>query len=774
MADITTISQTAQDALVRSICDKFDNFSEARAAQLEDIQAIREAIYSTGSKNRTHTEFNIPDIWELAQTLKSHLMENLCTNPESMFDVSGATFDAQKSANRQKAMLVSYFERMNLQDELEKIVDSIVETGEATLLVSWETKTRRIRRVNSVLTSIDTGFTINNPAENNSKIENIPKKSGYVCGSEKSNYPIDLAQLANLSIDGRLSPGDLAQLANTAIDSLPSLGGLAQVGNKSAQKNAGLYGDKNSPSDLAQVGNIKNDIKNSPTGLAQLGNTTAQNPYDNVVSGEFENGLKRAAAAQNQTSNVIFLSRGANGDKLSDAQSEKYFTSKLDVKRHILDKNSKTGHFMSGFDKKDKNMTFDVGFTENFVTEEKVVFDGPKVKFIPAQDFVFDPERVNSFDSAPKIYRSYATVSEIRSNALNSLLDERKLAELSNMTNRTSNVIFLNTEKSLNDLYAPRGVKGVKGDQIELLEYWGDICIDGEFYENMLVVIAGRKEIIRLEQNPFVSQPFVHASIITDPRTSRGVSPLKIALGMSEVASSILNKQLDALSLIINPPYLAPKGCFKGEQRVSPGKIIEYDAALMPNQPIPLNFSAALQGWDFINFFKSAIESATGIYKTMAGNLSASGRTATEINYSASGQSARLNMFIDAISRKIIIPMVEKTAQTLANFKLGDEEIAIKTGGNVRFITVSDDVRANDYIYRYGDRRATLERKYRFKELFDIVSQFAQNGEFVKNINMIECFKLALEQYGIENPTKFLSFEDENDAPEDGQIADIA
>lgn len=303
---------------------------------------------------------------------------------------------------------------------------------------------------------------------------------------------------------------------------------------------------------------------------------------------------------------------------------------------------------------------------------------------------------------------------------------------------------------------AADGSKGVKGDQIELLEYWGDITIDGELFENMLVVIAGRKEILRLEQNPFITQPFVHASIITDPRTSRGVSPLKIALGISEISSNILNKQLDALSLIINPPYLAPRGCFKGEQVVSPGKIIEYDAALMPNQPIPLNFSAALQGWDFINFFKTSIESATGIYKTMAGNLSASARTATEINYSAAGQSARLNMIIDAVSRKIIVPMVEKTAQTLANFKLGAEEIAVKNGGKVEFITVSDDVRNGDYIYFYGDRRATLERKYRFKELFDIISQFAQRGDFVENINLAECFKFALEQYGIENTGKFM------------------
>ena len=43
----------------------------------------------------------------------------------------------------QKAMLVNTFEAMKLEDEMEKIVDSVVETGEVTLFVGWETKTRK-------------------------------------------------------------------------------------------------------------------------------------------------------------------------------------------------------------------------------------------------------------------------------------------------------------------------------------------------------------------------------------------------------------------------------------------------------------------------------------------------------------------------------------------------------------------------------------------------------------------------------------------------------
>ena len=543
MYDFLNLNEVEASEIVATIVKKFVKYDEARASQLDDISSMRSAIYDTGSKNKKKAGFALPDIWELAQTLKSHLMENLYSNPDGMFDVSGATFEAQAGANAQKAMLVSYFEKMNLADEIEKIVDSVVETGEATVIIGWDTKKRLIRRPQTLEEQV-------------------------------------------------FSPSE-----------------------------------------------------------------------------------------------------------------------------------------------------------DGFVIEERTIFDGPAIRFIPAQDFVFDVERGANFASASKICRTYATLGEIRSNPLNNLLTDEKIAKLSAMTSET---------RTVSDVLSEPTNAGVKGEQLELLEFWGDIRVGENVLENMLVVVAGRSQVIRMEQNPFLAQPFVHASIVTDPHTLRGVSPLKIALGLTDVASTILNKQLDALSLIINPPYLAPKGCFKGEQVVTPGKIIEYDSALMPNQPIPLNFSSALRGWDFISFFKTSIESATGIYKTMAGNLGTAGRTATEINYSASGQSARLNMIIDSISRKILVPIVEKTADILANFKIGDEVIPVLIGGNPQFITVSDAVRKNDYVYRYGDRRATLERKYRFKELFDVVAQFAQRADFAQNIDFVECFKFALEQYGIENPQHFL------------------
>ena len=534
------IKQEDEILLVNDISQKYDKYEDSRIQQLSDIKLVRDAIYNPASQNVNGwgSKIELPDIYELAQTLKSHISGNLYSHPDAMFDVTGTTPQTQEYANRQKAMLVNTFEQMNIENELEKVIDSIVETGECTLFVGWETVIKQVRRAKTI--------------------------------EEEMTNP-----------DGK-----------------------------------------------------------------------------------------------------------------------------------------------------------------TFVLEDKVVYDNAKVKFIKAEDFVFDKANRDKWDSCAKIYRTYATVDEIFCDKSNNLLTKEKLEKLKGVVAKKTN---RNDEK------------GVDENKLEILEFWGDIELsDGNILRNRLITVAGRREIIRFEANPFVINPFIHANIIESPSTGRGISPLKVALVLNNISSTILNKQIDALALMINPPYLAPKGCFKGQQDVRPGKIIEYDAALMPAAPTPLSFDKAMQGWDFLNYFKSTTESATGIFKNMSGNLQEVQRTATELNYSVSGQEARLNMMLDAINRKIIIPMVEKTAEIIANFKLGEELIIIDDHGKYKFAPVNDDVRNSTYIYRYGDRKASFERKLRLKEMFDVVRAFAEVPAVAEQIDWLECFKFALEQYGIENANNFL------------------
>jgi len=234
------------------------------------------------------------------------------------------------------------------------------------------------------------------------------------------------------------------------------------------------------------------------------------------------------------------------------------------------------------------------------------------------------------------------------------------------------------------------------------------------------------------------------------------MSPLRAAIDLNRAENEILNTQLKAYSLIVNPPYLAPKGAFKGEQQVKPGKIIEYDASLLPQMPTPLNFSQALCGWDFIRYFKSSIESTTGIFKTMAGEIESESRSATELNLTANGQSARLNMFLDVINRKIIVPVVQKTADIVSNFRFGTENLLCRVAGEYKNVEINDDVRFGDYIYRYSDRKASMERKKRERDLVTALWTFGNNPQIADKINWEECFKLSLSGFGIENVDLYL------------------
>ena len=150
--DINKNLNNELEFLKTKIITKYDEMDDARRGQLSDIKLVKSSIYSNNvpSVNEWNTKIQLPDIYELSQTLKAHISENLYSHPDAMFDVSGKTPQTQLLANRQKAMLVNTFEEMHLEEEIEKMIDSIVETGESTLFLGWQTKTKTIRRPQTI------------------------------------------------------------------------------------------------------------------------------------------------------------------------------------------------------------------------------------------------------------------------------------------------------------------------------------------------------------------------------------------------------------------------------------------------------------------------------------------------------------------------------------------------------------------------------------------------------------------------------------------------
>ena len=153
------VNYVDEQFLIGNIISKFDYYDDMRSRQLSDNRLISYSIYNSDIPkiNDWNCRIQLPEIYELAQTLKSHLVQNLYSHPDGMFDVSGVDYNSQKYANKQKAMLVNVFEEMRIGDEMEKIIDSVVEAGEVTLFVGWERKVKKVRRALSMQEQLEIG-----------------------------------------------------------------------------------------------------------------------------------------------------------------------------------------------------------------------------------------------------------------------------------------------------------------------------------------------------------------------------------------------------------------------------------------------------------------------------------------------------------------------------------------------------------------------------------------------------------------------------------------
>jgi hypothetical protein len=401
----------------------------------------------------------------------------------------------------------------------------------------------------------------------------------------------------------------------------------------------------------------------------------------------------------------------------------------------------------------------------SFSIIDDVIYDGADLTIIDPENFVFDPHKMDDFDTCPKIYKSWATYEDIVENKLyEGFLNSRIKDDLKKL-GTPGDVDNYIAENKLQD----QREKIIKGDQIELLEYWGDIRLeDGTLKRNQVVTIAGRSHLIRMEDNPFIINPFVFTAFMEDTSTKRGISPLYVALPLNEISTTILNLQLEALKLIINKPYLAPKGSITGKINIKEGSIIEYDPALMPREPIPLDFKDALIGWDFLKFFENKIESATGIFKYMSGSPSdTKERTATQFQGERAASNTRIAKEIDFLDIKVKIPIIERIAELQANFNFDIQEVRVnKENNQMDFVLIDETIRQGNYEYIIGSSSDTLDRKEELKESLDLLFQFTKSP-VSSQINWVEVFKWAFEQLGASEPQKFI-----NEAPPPQMLPD--
>lgn len=570
------LTEEKSKKVASDIIERYSALHEARKTQIDETNALRDEIYQRKSyvedKETGYKNFKLPELAELAESFKAHLYENVYKTPESMFDCQGEDEQSQSHAATQKAMLVNSFSKMKFSQEMEKMTECIVDSGEAVLFVGWERRVKKVRRKKTVI--------------------------------EK----------------------------------------------------------------------LKDNIITNFTGL-----------FGGVES-----------------ANVHY-------QRLKDSK-------------------------------------------RNYVEYEKLIYEGANVKTLDNLEFVFDPFKSDDFENSDMMYRTHKTYDDIINNKNYTLTSKAKeeLKKIEDDLSREEYQIKKDGDKD-------KGKDGL----IEIIEYWGDIKIDGKMIRNYLIVVANQTHIIRFEPNPYLHKPFVYGNILEDPDTRRGISPLRVAKSLNDISSEILSKQVYCLDLIINPVWLSPKKMLDKDVKIKAGKVIEYQADELSKtglRPERLDFSSALTGFDFISYFKSLIERATGIFKNMVGAEESRNKTATETSAIVAGQSTRQNRVTDKIYSNIIIPVIEKTADTIANESFGNVDIYQFDKGNNKGqkIQVTDESRNGNYRYIYTDSKSKAERLVNYRDVLQVIREFMQDPEMRKKSDIVELFKMTMEQMDFDNVGRVL------------------
>lgn len=594
------LTEEKSKKVASDIIERYSSLHEARKTQIDETNALRDEIYQRKSyvedKETGYKKFKLPELAELAESFKAHLYENVYKTPESMFDCQGEDEQSQSHASTQKAMLVNAFSKMKFPQEMEKMTECIVDSGEAVLFVGWERRVKKVRRKKTVIEKLQ----------------------------------------------------------------------------------------------------------------------------DNILAGF------TALFGSSESANVQY-------QRLKDSK-------------------------------------------KNYVEYEKLVYEGANVKTLDNLEFVFDPFKSDDFENSDMMYRTHKTYDDIINNKNYTLTSKAKedLKKIEDDLNREEYQIKKDGDKD-------KGKDGL----IELIEYWGDIKIDGKMIRNYLIVVANQTHIIRFEPNPYLHKPFVYGNILEDPDTRRGISPLRVAKSLNDISSEILSKQVYCLELIINPVWLSPKKMLDKNVKIKGGTVIEYNADELSKtnlRPERLDFSSALTGFDFISYFKSLIERATGIFKNMVGAEESGKKTATETSAIVAGQSTRQNRVTDKIYSNIIIPVIEKTADTIANESFGSENIYQFDKGNNKGekIQVTDESRNGNYRYIYTDSKSKTERITNYREVLAVIKEFMQDPELRKKTDIVELFKMTMEQLDFDNAGRVLLDDNEqieknvNDMQKEKVIQDYA
>ena len=386
---------------------------------------------------------------------------------------------------------------------------------------------------------------------------------------------------------------------------------------------------------------------------------------------------------------------------------------------------------------------------QGLIEQKLPLVENANIEAINPMFFNFDVTKYkygdkDSWAKCPKIYKRFATIEEIKANPLYKLTKEQEAELNGSETTKTSD------KKEDSELAKAEQY----GNAYEVLYFQGDLKFNNVYYKNVVAEVLAGKYLILFDENPIYICPFVFDVTQRDPKTGRGISPLKCILEMSKVKEDLLNKSADVATLNMNPPQWGTDVFLKdkyknGKVPYSPGGYLEYEASYSGSFPQAVKFDSS--GTEqIISYLANTVSDTSAINANAMGNVEAGQLKATDLQLAKQGSDSRTAMRLDKIYQ-IDLWVVENTAELLAMFKPNPETILVKDKGQMIEREITADIRRGQYQYTYEDRNALIDRRAKNQEFYQALTGAAQLPQLAERIDWVEAFKKYLENSGFDN-----------------------
>ena len=139
--------------LATRISSRFDELNRARSGNIKQAEELIDEIFFkkeikyTSKKDKWKSKIKMCKTYMFYQTLKAFIWKNVYANANSMFDVSGENQESDNDSNKQKAMLVDIFEKMEYSKTCDKIIEYALQYGEMISFVAWKKKSQEYRKL---------------------------------------------------------------------------------------------------------------------------------------------------------------------------------------------------------------------------------------------------------------------------------------------------------------------------------------------------------------------------------------------------------------------------------------------------------------------------------------------------------------------------------------------------------------------------------------------------------------------------------------------------